>query len=86
MVQSFEGVIFIGLVLWRIKSLGKAIVSSISNAYILFILIYIIAFIVGYTAIQNFGWLARQRTMMLPFFFMLMAYAPPSRGQALHGS
>lgn len=74
--QSFEGVIFIGLVLWQVKSLGKAIASSLSNAYILFILIYIIAFIIAFTAIQNFGWLARQRTMMLPFFFMLMAYTP----------
>jgi hypothetical protein len=77
MVQSLEGVIFMGIVLWRMKSLGRALVSSLSNFYIRFILIYIIAFVVAYSAVQNFGTLVRWRTMMLPFFFMLMAYAPP---------
>ena len=76
LVQSLEGVILAGLVLWRIKSLGRTLVSSISNAYLRFIIIYIIAFIVAYSSIQNFGTLVRWRTMMWPFFFILMAYAP----------
>ena len=76
LIQSLEGLIFVGLVLWRVKSLGRALVSSISNPYIRFIIIFIIAFIVAYNSTQNFGTLARWRTMMLPFFFILMAYAP----------
>ena len=76
MVQSLEGVIFMGLVLWRIKSLGRAVLSLISNTYLRFILLSIIAFIVVFSIVGNFGILTRQRTMMLPFFFMLMAYAP----------
>ena len=76
LIQSLEGVIFIGLVLWRIKSIGKAVVSLISNPYVRFILLYVIAFIVVFSLVGNFGILARQRTMMLPFFLMLMAFAP----------
>ena len=73
LVQSLEGLIFMGLVLWRVKSLGKALASSISNAYVRFILIFIIAFIIAFSSIQNFGSLVRWRTMMLPFFFILIA-------------
>ena len=76
LVQSLEGVILVGLALWRVKSLGRALVSTISSSYIRFTLIYIIAFVVAYSSVQNFGTLARWRTMMLPFFFILMAYAP----------
>lgn len=76
MLQSLEGVILICLVLWRVKSLYKAVRALISNSYVRFILIYIIAFVIAYSSVQNFGILVRQRCMMLPFFFMLMAYAP----------
>jgi hypothetical protein len=75
--QSLEGLIFMFLILWKVKSIGRALKSSISNAYLLFILIYIVAFIVAFSSVQNFGTLARWRTMMFPFFFILMAYAPP---------
>ncbi len=75
-VQSLEGLIFIGLVLWRIKSLSRAVASSISNAYLRFILVYIIAFTIAFISVQNFGIIVRQRTMLLPFFFMLISYAP----------
>ena len=76
LVQSLEGIILISLVLWQLKNLGRAILSSRSNTYLLFILVYIIAFIFLFTNVQNFGTLARERTMMLPFFFMLIAYVP----------
>jgi len=77
LIQSLEGVIAMSLVLWRIKSLGRMLVSSISNSYIRFILIYIIAFVITFSSVQNFGTLVRWRTMMLPFFFILVACAPP---------
>ena len=76
LIQSLEGVIAMSFVLWRVKSLGRTLVASISNSYIRFILIYIVAFVVTFSSVQNFGTLARWRTMMLPFFFILVAYAP----------
>ena len=66
------------LILWRIKSLSKAIASSISNTYTLCIIFYIIAFVVAFSGISNFGILVRERVMILPFFLMLIAYLGPS--------
>jgi hypothetical protein len=77
-IQSFEGLLLLGILLWRFRSIKKAAVLSISNGYTLFIFIYIAAFIVAFSTIQNFGILARQRTMLYPFLFMLLAYTPAS--------
>jgi hypothetical protein len=76
LIQSLEGILVIGLVVWRIKSLGKAIASSISNSYTRFILIYAVAFTIAFAVVSNFGIIARQRMMLLPFFFMLVSFAP----------
>jgi len=77
LVQSLEGVLFIGIVLWRIKSIGKALAASISNTYARYLLIYIIVFVFSFSIISNFGILARERSMLLPFVFMLIAYTGP---------
>lgn len=82
LIQSLEGVLVMGLILWRIKSLGRAVASSISNAYLRYILIYIIGFVIAFSIVSNFGIVARERAMMLSFFFMLIAYAPPVRGKS----
>jgi hypothetical protein len=77
LIQSLEGVLVTVLILWRIKSLGKAVASSISNTYLRYILIFIIGFIIAFSVISNFGLMARERAMVLPFFFMLIAYSGP---------
>lgn len=74
MAQSLESVMLIGVILLRIKSLGRAIASSLSSTYLRYLVICIIVFAVALSLIQNFGILARQRAMMLPFVFMLVAY------------
>ncbi len=76
LIGSIEGMLALGLVLWRIKSLGRAIVSSISSSYLRYVLIYIVAFIIIFAAITNFGTLARERVMLYPFFFMFLSYSP----------
>jgi hypothetical protein len=43
------------------------------NALIGFLIIYSVIMILGLTAIGNFGILARQRVMLLPFLWMLFA-------------
>jgi hypothetical protein len=76
LLQSIEGLGLLVIVIWRVKSIGNALKNLLSNAYIQFIVLYIVVFMIAYSSVQNFGILARQRTMMLPFFFMLMACAP----------
>ncbi len=76
LIQSLEGILVIILVVWRLKSLGKALGSSIANPYTRFILIYAIAFTIAFAVVANFGIIARQRMMFLPFFFMLISFTP----------
>jgi hypothetical protein len=76
LIQSLEGILVLCLVAWRIKSLGKAITSSISNSYLRFIVIYVVAFTIAFAVVANFGIIARERSMFLPFFFMLISFAP----------
>ena len=76
LIQSLEGVLLIGLVLWRIKSLGKAVVSSISDRYLRFIVVYAIGFTIAFAIVANFGIIARERVMFLPFVFMLISFTP----------
>jgi hypothetical protein len=74
MLQSLEGVLVMGVILWRIKSIGRAVVSSISDTYLKYILLYMVAFIIAFSTLGNFGMVVRQRDMFLPFLFMLVAY------------
>jgi hypothetical protein len=76
LMESLQGVFLFCLVLWRIKSLGRALASSFSNVYLRYVLIYIVVFVVVFAAITNFGTLVRERVMMYSFFFMLLAYNP----------
>lgn len=74
LVQSFEGLLLIGLVLWRIRSIGIALKASFSDAFIRYILISLFGLLMTYTSIANYGILVRERAMMLPFLLMLIAY------------
>jgi hypothetical protein len=76
LIQSVEGILLIILVVWRLKSIGKSLASSIANPYTRFILIYAIAFTLAFAVVANFGIIARERMMFLPFFFMLVSFTP----------
>jgi hypothetical protein len=74
--ESLTGVLILVLVLWRIKSLGRAMAHLVSDTYVRYLLIYIIVFCIIFAVSTNFGTLARERVMMQPFFFMLLCFGP----------
>jgi hypothetical protein len=76
LIQSMESILVMGIVIWRIKSLWRALLALKSNTYVWFLLFYTIAFTMTFSIIGNFGILARERCMLLPFFFMFIAYSP----------
>ncbi len=57
----------------RAKGLFRAMKMMGSNPYIMFIIVYVVLMALVFTAISNFGTLARQRAMVLPIFMMLLA-------------
>ena len=43
------------------------------NPYLVFAVVYALAFILAFSGFANFGILARQRVLMVPFFLVLLA-------------
>ena len=64
----------------RLRQLPRALLRM---PYVTFAATYVVVFVYAFSVIGNFGILARQRTQMLPFLFVLLALpaALPRRGQ-----
>ncbi len=73
LVQSLEGVFLLGLTIASWPRLRRLPSLLRRNPYVVFALVYTSAFIVAFAAFGNFGILARQRVLMLPFFLVLLA-------------
>jgi hypothetical protein len=79
-LTSLEGVGLIALFVYRRRSIWAAVRSVRSVPYVAFATSFALAFVVAWSAIGNYGILARQRTLVLPFVLVLIAFAgPPSR-------
>jgi len=72
LASSVEGMLLLGLLLWRL-------IPSIRNGwhirkdpYLIFALVFTTGFIVAFSAFNNFGLLARQRSQVMPFFIALL--------------
>jgi ABC-type spermidine/putrescine transport system permease subunit II len=73
MLVSLEGSAMGALVLWRAMQLRRTGVAPFKTPYVVFVLAYVVMFAIAFTVIGNFGILVRQRTMLLPLVFMLLA-------------
>ena len=77
LVQSIEGMILLALTIaaWpRLKSLPTLLRR---NPWLVFAVVYTLAFVVAFSGFSNFGILARQRVLMIPFFLVLLALPKP---------
>lgn len=77
LVQSLEGLALIALIVAnrkRIKQLPRLLRQ---NPFVMFAVVYSLAFILAFSGFSNFGILARQRTLMLPAFLVLLALPKP---------
>jgi len=78
LVASLEGLGLLALIFFRRRSVAAAISTMFRNSYVLFISVYILLFIFFFSAIGNFGIIARQRASQLyPFIFMWVAFMAP---------
>lgn len=79
LVQALEasGMLVLAIVSWRrLASLPRLLRR---NPYIVFAVTYTFAFILAFASFSNFGILARQRVLMLPFFLALLALPDPRK-------
>lgn len=79
LAQSLEGLFLLGLTAASWPRLRRLPSTMRRNAYVVFAVVYIGAFIVAFSGFGNFGILARQRVLMLPFFLVLLALPDPRR-------
>lgn len=80
LAQSLEGVFLsvLTIMAWpRLKALPRLLKR---NPYLVFAVVYVLAFTTAFAGFSNFGILARQRVLMLPFFLVLMALPLPPPG------
>jgi hypothetical protein len=73
-VSAMEGMALIGMAVWRFRSIVSALRAARRNAYLGFTVVYVPLFVFFFSAISNFGILARQRIQVLPFLFVWLAY------------
>ena len=77
LVQSMEGMFLIGLAIASRRRLRHLPRILRRNPFLWFVLLYIIGFTLAFAEFGNFGILARQRVLMLPFFLMLISLPKP---------
>ena len=77
-LAAAEGVVLLTIMSvagWRRRS---RLVRALAERWVRLSLAYVLAFAWGFSAVANFGILARQRSLMLPFLFVLVSSVPRS--------
>ncbi len=87
LIASLEGLGLFILIVLRWGSVRTALASLLRNSYALFSVMYAALFVFVFSAVANFGIIARQRSSLFPFVFMLIAFLGPARlrGEPLDG-
>jgi len=79
-LAALEGTALLVLSVWRWRWILAAVKSIRRQPYVAMAIVYVGIFVFGFSAIANFGLLARQRVQMLPFYLVLLAIPPPEGG------
>jgi hypothetical protein len=74
MVTSLESMCLLGLIVYRRRSVMAALTGSPRNSFLMFSVLYALMFIYIFSAITNFGIIARQRVQIFPYLFVWIAY------------
>jgi hypothetical protein len=72
LVSALEGTAMLGVVIWKMPQIWRNRRLLRRNAYMTLCFFYTGGFIIGFSAFQNLGILARQRVQLLPFFLALV--------------
>lgn len=75
-----ENMFLMGLILWRWRVLFASVRAAMSQPFVLYALVALLAGAITLSFNWNLGTLARHRTMILPYFLILLAGPPrPAR-------
>jgi len=77
LIQSVEGVLLLGLVVLGWRRLKQLPGYLHRNPFIVFAVVFLIVYVLAFAGFGNFGILARQRVLVMPFAYMLLALPRP---------
>ncbi len=72
LVTAAEGLVLLGLLALSWRQLWALPKTMVRHPYVLYCLLFVLAFIVAYSSFNNFGLLVRQRAQMFPFLLVLL--------------
>lgn len=76
LVQSFDGILLAGIILFSARRLWAGLASVHREPFVAYAVITGTVLILALSTLGNFGLLARQRAMVLPFVFTVLVFAP----------
>jgi len=79
MASAIEATFLFLLSLARLPWIFAALGSMRRQPYLALCAVFTGIFIIGFSAVANFGLLARERVQLLPFYLVLLAIPPPER-------
>jgi hypothetical protein len=74
-LAALEGIVLIGLLIGARHQIVALPKTAVRYPYVLYSLLFTLAFVVAFSTISNFGILVRQRAQLLPLFLVLLV--PP---------
>ncbi|MEN8238114.1 MAG: hypothetical protein ABFR53_02805 [Actinomycetota bacterium] len=72
MATSVEGMLLMGLLLWRLIPIVKNLRYIRMSPYVLYAFVFTMGFVIAFSTFNNFGLLARQRSQVMPFFLVVI--------------
>ena len=76
LIQSLDGVLMASLLLFTSFKGLKALAHMRKEPFLVYSLVFAVAGVLILSSVSNFGILARQRSTVLPFLFILASYSP----------
>jgi hypothetical protein len=71
-VAALENTVILGLALASLRNLRMVPRAAFARPYVMLCLVYTGTFIYTFAALGNLGLIERERTMMIPFLFVLL--------------
>lgn len=69
---ALEGTVLLGMFFWNVPRLIRLPGMAIVRPYVGFVVAYVLVFVFAFSAVSNFGILARQRTQLLPIVVVVL--------------
>jgi hypothetical protein len=82
MITAVESLGLLALIVYRRRSVTAALLGSPRSSFLLLSVLYALMFIYIFSAVANFGIIARQRVQIFPYVFMWIAYLGARRPAA----